>query len=1060
MCFTVTKTELRLDIGAHGRRSRSSREEEPGSGPPARSRSEHNIAAASRTDTRKKPANRQHSYQLGTQSSKAKMSKASSTTNLTADATSRPGSATSSPRKIGASRRGRLSVGHKAKFKSTPDLASLQDDEDDVTILSPQSKTTEDLNLGSSENLLGKPTSSKMLSRRSMPASRNKRNLFTYDNTHSSSDSSTDFDRMHPSSSSSPPPPLPSSLPPAGDSMTKEAQDRRAMPPPPSISTLSRAKQDAFLKKATNSRTLSGQDLTLAQAKAILLGKPGLIKTDSIDSDSASSQADSRHNSSQDEELGTRTRKLLPQPPLEDTVGNRSQTNLDPSPNELPVKDSSKSVSRNIPDNSKYKSGRVPSGSSGRTSPFVGSIRDTFEPGRARSESPMGRVARKLPAEPFGSTRSEHRSVAVSETCEGSPRTVEGSPPISRQRLRSASPIKIIKDTRSTAMGDIFRSSDSSESSESRECAVSEGQERAGSEERERAGSEGREEKVFETSVFDRVQQFEQKSPSPGRRHGVANMSGSRWRQRLVQVGEGDEAGMGDVDSSSSSPLGSPLSPAKSWERHTTVPGSNMPKSSTDPGLYTRTQTTPPREGSRTSYLSPTRGQPSSGPTSPMSSDSSGPPSPTRSVTVTIQGRQRTLVSYTSQGRRHTEPPKQVSWRDIGRDRESWRSSESPARVETISEGTLRSPTRQPDRTFVVHRSSSREHLSGGGEGDVTSPVREAAPTSVLKQRSKSVSSLGGEPDYQEEPPKPAEPVPMTMSSRVRPSVSEDDTLRPILSPVKEIESNTTPTGHLRVRPTEGTAFKQTMKEADPLMSSRQRMRPSLAAGQNSLTESKQEEPQSRYRVRPSQHGEPEESAQLSSGRVRLTSDGNTTATGPSKPNVESVTPKQTPPSVQSSTQPAGSQSRKTPPSSSQVQTAAPSNGQHRTAVPSSGHPQTTVPSSGQPETSVSSSGKSRTIAQSQPKAPVPSIGQTSVTVPSSGQPHAKVPSSGQPQTAVPSSGQFQTAVPSNSQHQAAIRRRESNGQEGEDEVKRPDKSRQSPLTSLNTTVPKDINKR
>ena len=216
--------------------------------PPSRSKSDYNLTSGSdesapsspskRNATTRPTLTRANSYQRGTQSSKAKTHE--STTNTLP----------SSKRNLKG--RNKISPALKNKFKSTPDLAAFDDDEDDFLNLQKlPSKTTEDLPSKDEAK-------SKKYSRRSMPA--------------------TKLDRQDPFGLNQPVEvgaSTKSSLTAKGSTSSLSSDtsdpDRLAMPPPPTTKVPA-LKQDTFHKKVA-SKPSSQTNLTLAEAKAILLGK-------------------------------------------------------------------------------------------------------------------------------------------------------------------------------------------------------------------------------------------------------------------------------------------------------------------------------------------------------------------------------------------------------------------------------------------------------------------------------------------------------------------------------------------------------------------------------------------------------------------------------------------------------------------------------------------------------------------------------------------------------------------------------------------------------------------
>ena len=279
-------------------RSSSTREEEVKgqSYQPPRSKSATPLDNSGNNKRRSLP---RHSYQKPTESSNAKTSN---------------GAPTSPAKRVAGRRSGKLNSALKNKFKSTPDLASALKTEEIKPM--PTSKTTEDISdISEHKSLMAKTV------RRSMPATREHKDPFGLSllplESESSPKASTntvpwksdrkvsigeshviiESSQTHrklpipggPPNSAMLPSALSRSQTNSQKPITKDEEDRLAMPPPSLPVThpppLSSAGQEAFLKKATSAKRSSIPDLTLAQAKAILLGKSNNKDTTSSESE-------------------------------------------------------------------------------------------------------------------------------------------------------------------------------------------------------------------------------------------------------------------------------------------------------------------------------------------------------------------------------------------------------------------------------------------------------------------------------------------------------------------------------------------------------------------------------------------------------------------------------------------------------------------------------------------------------------------------------------------------------------------------------------------------------
>ena len=200
---------------------------------------------------------RSNSYQRGTESSKAKT-------------LANQDSGSMSPKRH-LKGRGKLSQALKNKFKSTPDLVAADEENDSMTIHKNSSKTTEDLPVNNGA------THAKAYSRRSMPATKlDKKDPFGLNDPidHNDVRSSYDTHSAHDSHNFQA-----STLPRANryskkDSLPVESAEKdKVMMPPPTTDKVLSNRQDTFMRKAATSKHTPQSNLTLAEAKAILLGK-------------------------------------------------------------------------------------------------------------------------------------------------------------------------------------------------------------------------------------------------------------------------------------------------------------------------------------------------------------------------------------------------------------------------------------------------------------------------------------------------------------------------------------------------------------------------------------------------------------------------------------------------------------------------------------------------------------------------------------------------------------------------------------------------------------------
>ncbi len=202
---------------------------------------------------------RSNSYQRGTESSKAK-------TLVNQD------SGTMSPKRH-LKGRGKLNQALKNKFKSTPDLVAADEENDTTMIHKNSSKTTEDLPVNNGG------THAKTY-RRSMPATKlDKKDPFGLNEPIDHTDvvnrrSSHDTHSAHDSQNYQA-----FTLPRENKFLEKDplhndsAEKDKVMMPPPTTDKVLSNRQDAFVRKAANSKPTPQSNLTLAEAKAILLGK-------------------------------------------------------------------------------------------------------------------------------------------------------------------------------------------------------------------------------------------------------------------------------------------------------------------------------------------------------------------------------------------------------------------------------------------------------------------------------------------------------------------------------------------------------------------------------------------------------------------------------------------------------------------------------------------------------------------------------------------------------------------------------------------------------------------
>ena len=448
-------------------RSRSGREEDP-----RRSRLD------SAEDVPKKGSSSKPSYLRSTTSSRKKIERTNSSSTSNINKVGEGGRA--SPKKGPAARRSRMRSNiHDQKYKSTPDLLSAADDEDDVTSLSGVS-STDDFILR--QGVLTDESEDRLpsrLMRRSMPVER------VLEDFSSSEAGEGDVCAMRegsPTTDVGPSFPAPT---------TQEVLDRLAMPPP--SMAVPKAKQDMFVARA--SRAPSRQsELTLAQAKAILMGKPA------PDAEPAPQEEPTRD---EPDLLNARQRSAPPSMAHSDPNKPTRLSELAPSPLELPVKDQPEPRSGD-PSPSRCKS------------PFIGRKLELFE---AKSQDPSpspGRTRRHgetAPPDQWGGRRGSGSS--PEKPAEGSPESPRRGSALALGQVMPT----LLSPPRSSSMGDIKSS------------VVPKGHNL----DRDQSASE---EQMYE-SVQHRVAQYEMKSPTSQRRA----VSNNRWRQRLLQVGEGDEGG-------------------------------------------------------------------------------------------------------------------------------------------------------------------------------------------------------------------------------------------------------------------------------------------------------------------------------------------------------------------------------------------------------------------------------------------------------------------------------------------------------------------------------------
>ncbi|XP_013394584.1 WD repeat-containing protein 62 isoform X1 [Lingula anatina] len=273
---------------------------------PSRSRSEANLLASGRdlqpvNTTPKRMTRRQHSYRDATASSSAKMSRASSSQGLNAgkvegeadgDASNLskamsmhtlsnvpsgtvPGAGGVQKRTYSRRRSDRLSRTRSMDLtSSSPNLLSqisveehkspASSESDHTKTESQQQSTSRVSNKGSRAPKQSSDKSESTLTKDTLKGSRDSL---------ASISSLPDDDKSEKVSVHS------------GNVLSKDEVDRLAMPPPPAAVAVSKSKPtDTFLKRAAQSKRRSNADLSLNQAKDILLGKSGILsKTTSMD---------------------------------------------------------------------------------------------------------------------------------------------------------------------------------------------------------------------------------------------------------------------------------------------------------------------------------------------------------------------------------------------------------------------------------------------------------------------------------------------------------------------------------------------------------------------------------------------------------------------------------------------------------------------------------------------------------------------------------------------------------------------------------------------------------
>ncbi len=271
---------IRIVVSAAGRHAAASRSSE--FAPPSRSRSDYNLTSGSDESAPGSPAKRQsapgtrttlvrtNSYARETQSSKAK--------------TQEGGSSTLPRNKRDLKHKGKINSALRSKFQSTPDLANFDADDDDenwdenVNLPKGSSKTAEDV-------LSKEDFKIKQYTRRSMPATKLDRQDPFGLNQYNVEDASVR------TKANSGPTNSTNATSNAGD------KDRLAMPPPPTAKVPA-LKQDKFQKRS-GPKLPSQANLTLAEAKAILLGKTSNLGAVEGGSRSDSSAEDSQSNASE-----------------------------------------------------------------------------------------------------------------------------------------------------------------------------------------------------------------------------------------------------------------------------------------------------------------------------------------------------------------------------------------------------------------------------------------------------------------------------------------------------------------------------------------------------------------------------------------------------------------------------------------------------------------------------------------------------------------------------------------------------------------------------------------
>lgn len=304
---------------------------------------------------------RLHSYSKATESSNAKkMPRASSNNQMDkleeAGASRCTGGVISNskePRlsqKLRPSRKGNLNAAQKAKFKSTPNLMELNEDETDITPMMSASKTMEDLEtvdpMRSPPTLPGSRSelrAYKDRSRRSMPVTRDTKGLFTAVESPSGVYSvdlplNTTFSILSPehrvlsTESASRTVRQPNNSGPGN-----EDEDRIAMPPPASHVTIpppaSHVTMPSIAREDKDNSANKKPEMSLNQAKDILLGRHHAPIIGADKSGSSTIPLQNRKNTKGSTHVMSNT----------GSVEVERDSRLDPSPLELPVKDSSAS---------------------------------------------------------------------------------------------------------------------------------------------------------------------------------------------------------------------------------------------------------------------------------------------------------------------------------------------------------------------------------------------------------------------------------------------------------------------------------------------------------------------------------------------------------------------------------------------------------------------------------------------------------------------------------------------------------------------------------------------